>query len=158
MHELTIRPAQATDLAAIVAFNQQMALETEGRELDHATISAGVKGLFESPQYGFYLVACEENKPVGSLLITFEWSDWRNGLLWWVQSVYVQPDWRRRGVYRQLYQHAKKLAMQEENVRGFRLYVEKDNFKAQQTYRQLGMQATDYLLFEEMTGLIAAPM
>jgi len=148
---LTIRRAASADLATIIAFNQAMALETEDRRLPDATIAAGVEGLFYSPQYGFYMVACDGNAVIGSLLVTFEWSDWRNGIIWWIQSVYVKPQWRRRGVYRKLYQHVKTLALAQGSVRGFRLYVEKENHIAQQTYANLGMQDSGYLLYEEIT-------
>ena len=147
---LSIRRAVSSDLPRIIAFNQAMALETEGRKLPDDTIAAGVEGLFYSPQYGFYMVACDGSEVIGSLLVTFEWSDWRNGVIWWIQSVYVQPEWRRRGVYRMLYEHAKFLADTQGKVRGFRLYVEKANHIAQQTYLNLGMQESDYYLFEEI--------
>ena len=98
------------------------------------------------------MVACHSDEIIGSLLVTFEWSDWRNGVIWWIQSVYVQPEWRRRGVYRMLYEHTKTLAEAQGKVRGFRLYVEKENRIAQQTYLSLGMQASDYLLYEEIIG------
>ena len=83
-------------------------------------------------------------------MITYEWSDWRNGLIWWIQSVYVRPDWRRQGIYRRLYEQIQQLARQNSSVRGLRLYVEKDNTIAQRTYCALGMYKSDYLLFEEM--------
>lgn len=150
MTNVTIRRAAASDLPAIVAFNQAMAWETERRELPADIISPGVEGLFNAPQYGFYLVAEGNQEVVGSLMVTFEWSDWRDGLIWWIQSVYVQPDWRRRGIYRALYQHTKTLGAAQGSVRGFRLYVEKDNEVAQRTYARLGMRESDYKLFEEM--------
>ena len=147
---IRIRRAVAADLNRIVAFNQAMARETESRELADATIRPGVEGLFYSPQYGFYLVAEAAGSVIGSLMVTFEWSDWRNGVIWWIQSVYVQPDWRRHGIYRRLYRHVKQLAEAQGSVRGFRLYVEKDNTIAQRTYASLGMRESDYRLFEEM--------
>ena len=150
MTQVIIRRAAAADLAAIVAFNQAMAWETERRELPADVISPGVEGLFNAPQYGFYLVAAAAAEVVGSLMVTFEWSDWRDGLIWWIQSVYVRPEWRRRGIYRDLYQHAKSLGAAQGSVRGFRLYVEKDNVVAQRTYASLGMRESDYKLFEEM--------
>lgn len=147
---IEVRRATPADRERIVAFNQAMAMETEGRALDNATIHAGVAGLFESPQYGFYLVAEIAGQVVGSLLVTYEWSDWRNGPIWWIQSVYVLPEWRRHGIYRRLYRHVKTLAEEQGSVRGFRLYVEKDNTAAQRTYASIGMRESDYLLFEEM--------
>lgn len=147
---VNIRRAVAADLATIVAFNQAMARETERRELAADAISPGVEGLFYAPQYGFYLVAEAAGEIGGSLMVTFEWSDWRNGLIWWIQSVYVQPAWRRRGIYRKLYQHVKMLAAAQGSVRGFRLYVERTNHIAQRTYASLGMVESDYKLYEEM--------
>lgn len=147
---IRVRRAVAGDLDRIVTFNQAMARETENRELADATIRPGVEGLFYSPQYGFYLVAEAAGSVVGSLMVTFEWSDWRNGLIWWIQSVYVQSDWRRHGIYRRLYRHVKQLAEAQGSVRGFRLYVEKGNTIAQRTYASLGMHESDYRLFEEM--------
>jgi ribosomal protein S18 acetylase RimI-like enzyme len=128
-----------------------MALETERKELAKQKIESGVRGLINNPQYGFYLVAEEprENRVVGSLMITYEWSDWRNGLFWWIQSVYVIPEFRRRGVYRAMYHKVKELASGDPGVCGFRLYVEKENHTARQTYRDLGMSETNYRMFEE---------
>jgi len=147
---LTLRKAQARDAAPIAAFNTAMAHETEGKALLPERIDAGVRRLVADPSLGFYLVAEEAGRVVGCLLVTNEWSDWRCGLFWWIQSVYVAPDFRRRGVYRAMYDHIRALAAADPGICGFRLYVEKDNTRAQQTYRSLGMQATDYLLFEEL--------
>ena len=147
---VSIRSGGAEDVATIVAFNRAMAWETEGRDLPLAHATAGVEGLFLHPHYGFYLVAEASGEPVGSLLVTFEWSDWRNGLIWWIQSVYVKPEWRRRGIYRMLYTAVKQRAQGEGKVRGFRLYVEKDNRIAQQTYAALGMREAPYKIFQEL--------
>ncbi len=147
---MIIRKAMPDDAAALSEFNQQMALETEAIELIPEVISAGVKTMIENPQMGFYLVAEEQVEILASLMITTEWSDWRNGLFWWVQSVYVKPEHRRRGLYRSLYQHVKDMAEVETGVCGFRLYVEHDNSNAQKTYHSLGMEETDYKLFEEL--------
>ena len=146
-----IRIAESRDAAFIVECNTAMALETEDKALDRGLLSQGVRGLLENPQWGFYLVAESKGAPAGCLLITTEWSDWRNGLFWWVQSVYVKPAFRRQGVYRGLYGHVKTLARSQKNVIGFRLYVEKDNAAAQKAYRALGMSETDYRLFEEVS-------
>ncbi|TXH71951.1 MAG: GNAT family N-acetyltransferase [Thiothrix sp.] len=148
--QLTIRPAALEDAALIAEFNQNMALETEDKELIPELILAGVTSLLNNPAYGFYLVAEREGRVVASLMITSEWSDWRNGVFWWIQSVYVHPQFRRQGIYRKLYARVKALAAEQGNVCGFRLYVEKDNQQAQQTYHDLGMQLTDYLIYEEM--------
>ena len=150
MQKISVRYANINDSSTIVAFNLEMALETEGKTLSFATVNAGVKNLIRRPEYGFYLVAEVAERVVAALLVTFEWSDWRNGVIWWVQSVFVAAEWRRRGVYRKLYETVKAFAAQDARVRGFRLYVEKDNLPAQQTYRSLGMQESDYRLYEEM--------
>lgn len=147
---MTIRRATIEDALSLSEFNQKMAFETEAITLIPEVIDAGVKAMISNPQMGFYLVA-EENKAIqASLMVTTEWSDWRNGLFWWIQSVYVKPDFRRKGLYRQLYQRVKSLAETETGVCGFRLYVEHDNKVAQNTYHSLGMQETDYKLFEEL--------
>ena len=147
---MTIRKATIMDAAAIAEFNLKMAKETEGMDLIPEVINAGVRNMINNPQMGFYLVAEEANIIQASLMVTTEWSDWRNGLFWWVQSVYVQPQYRRMGLYRKLYDKVKTLAEGESNVCGFRLYVENENVVAQKTYRELGMKETDYQMFEEM--------
>ncbi len=147
---LRIRKAHAGDAAHIAAFNQAMAWETEGRRLVPELIGAGVRRLLAEPGLGFYAVAEHEGEVVGCLLVTNEWSDWRNGLFWWIQSVYVIQAWRRRGVYRRLYDFIRELAQREPGVCGFRLYVEKENATAQRTYSALGMAPTDYLIYEEL--------
>lgn len=144
-----IRPATLEDAETIATFNEAMARETEAKTLDPSTIRAGVRRLIASPDLGFYLLAEEEDAMVGQLMITFEWSDWRNGVFWWIQSVYVSPDRRGRGIYRALHARVKEMAGQAGGVCGFRLYVEKENAAAQATYRRLGMHETRYLMFEE---------
>jgi ribosomal protein S18 acetylase RimI-like enzyme len=127
-----------------------MALETEHKELLPEVIGAGVRALLDDPSAGFYLVATTEGRVIASLMITKEWSDWRKGSFWWIQSVYVRPQWRRKGVYRSLYRHVRELAARDPAVCGFRLYVERENSRAQATYRALGMKETRYLVFEEL--------
>ena len=149
----SVRRAAARDREVIVEFNLAMARETEAKELSPEVLRAGVAHFIERPQYGFYVVAEDGGQVVGSLMITYEWSDWRDGLFWWVQSVYVRPADRRRGVYRRLYEHVKRLAAADgTDVRGFRLYVEKENRVAQTTYEQLGMAETHYKMYEELRG------
>lgn len=148
---VTIRRAEATDAQAIANFNRLMAQETEDKTLQPEIILSGVKNMIANPAYGFYLVAEQNSQLVGALMITSEWSDWRNGLFWWIQSVYIRQGWRRQGIYRQLYTKVKTLAAERGNICGFRLYVERDNHHAQQTYAALGMNATDYLLYEAMS-------
>jgi GNAT superfamily N-acetyltransferase len=146
---LRIHRAAVADIPVIAAFNQAMAQETEGHQLAMEVLIDGVTGLLENPQYGFYLVVQSDTGVIACLLVTFEWSDWRNGLIWWIQSVYVLPLWRRRGIYRKLYETVKNLAKSKSKVRGCRLYVDKGNAAAQQTYHALGMRKASYCLFEE---------
>jgi ribosomal protein S18 acetylase RimI-like enzyme len=147
---LRIRLATPADAAALIEFNSAMALETEDKELLPEVIGAGVHSLLANAASGFYVVAERDDRVVGSLLITKEWSDWRNGSFWWIQSVYVRPEWRRRGVYKRLYRHVQELAAADPAVCGFRLYVERENARAQATYGALGMKQTRYLVFEEL--------
>jgi ribosomal protein S18 acetylase RimI-like enzyme len=146
----TIRQAYASDAPAIADFNRQMAFETEHKKLLPEVILAGVNAMIANPAHGFYLVAENDNDIVGSLMVTTEWSDWRNGVVWWVQSVYIVETHRRQGIYRALYDEVKRLAADDPSVCGFRLYVEKDNVNAQKTYQSLGMEETDYLMYEEL--------
>ena len=151
MTAIEIRRAGLDDVSALVAFNQVMALETENKELDAEILRAGVQTLLKRPELGFYLLAIKDGKALGSLMVTSEWSDWRNGLFWWIQSVYIDSEYRRQGIYRRLYQAVRQLAEAEGDVCGFRLYVEQDNLDAQQTYQALGMERTVYQLFEQST-------
>lgn len=147
---MNIRIAQKADAPALVEFNQAMALETEGKRLDSQILKSGVEAVFEDETKGFYLVAEEDGKIVGGLLITFEWSDWRDGWFWWIQSVYVLPASRGRRVYASLYEFVKEKARQEKNVCGFRLYVEKENDRAQKVYERLEMDRSNYVMYEEI--------
>src|SRR4051812_22897653 len=146
----SIRKAEAHDAQVIAQFNAAMALETEDKRLLPDVIGTGVRRLLAQPESGFYLVAAAGDDVVGCLLVTYEWSDWRNGRFWWIQSLYVRPDWRRRGVFRGLYAHLKEISATDPDACGFRLYVEKDNANAQRTYIDLGMELTDYLIMEEL--------
>src|SRR3569832_305607 len=148
--QLSFRRGELRDADTIAAFNSAMAFETEGKELIPEVIGAGVRRLMETPSLGFYVVAENEGCVVACLMITNEWSDWRNGLFWWIQSVYVQQAFRRQGVYRRMYEHVRDLAKADPSVCGFRLYVEKENEVAHATYSSLGMKETDYLLYEEL--------
>ena len=147
---MIIRRALSQDAPELAEFNINMAHETEGMELIPEVITAGVKGMIENPQRGYYLVVELDNGIQASLMVTTEWSDWRNGMFWWIQSVYVRPAYRRQGLYRELYARVKELAEQEPSVCGFRLYVECENTNAQKTYGSLGMVETEYKLFEEL--------
>lgn len=133
----------------IAEFNQAMAIETEGKELPWDKIHPGINAILQDSSLGFYLVAIEQGEVVGCLAITYEWSDWRNGLFWWIQSVFVPPSHRAKGVFTAMYSHVKDLASSEAGVCGIRLYVEKENTTAQQTYKKLGMIETHYRIMEE---------
>jgi ribosomal protein S18 acetylase RimI-like enzyme len=146
---MSIRVAVAADVPELVRFNQAMALETEGKGLDPATIEKGVSAVFGDANKGFYVVAEDESKIVGGLMVTFEWSDWRNAWFWWIQSVYILPEARGRRLYSQMYDFVKDMARVAGNVCGFRLYVEKDNHRAQKVYEAVGMGRSYYLMFEE---------
>lgn len=148
---MNIRRAEARDAEIIASFNEAMATETEDKPLNPTVIRRGVARLMARPHYGFYLVAENDaGVAVGCLMITFEWSDWRDGLIWWIQSVYVAPTVRRQGVYTALYQKARELAADDPDVIGFRLYVETENERAQATYENLGMQRCPYHLYEAL--------
>jgi len=147
---MRVRLATAQDAPVLIEFNAAMAFETEHKELLPAVIGAGVRSLLGNPASGFYVIAEKDDRVVGSLMITKEWSDWRNGTFWWIQSVYVPPEVRRQGVYKLLYRHVQELAANDPAVCGFRLYVERENVRAQATYNALGMKETGYLVFEEL--------
>ena len=145
---ITIRGAVPGDLETVVGFNRAMAFETEGKGLDPATLRAGVEAVFQREDLGFYLLAELGGTVVGQLMITYEWSDWRDGFFWWIQSVFVSPESRRRGVYRALAEHVTGLAKAHGGVRGVRLYVDRDNAGAQAVYRRMGMSRSNYDLYE----------
>jgi len=147
---ITVRSATAEDTDLLARFNAAMAEETENKTLDVETVRAGVQAMFENPSRGFYLVAVRAGTIVGSLMITTEWSDWRNGVFWWIQSVYVRPEARRSGVYTALHRTVRERASVNDDVCGLRLYVEEDNETARETYEALGMRASSYRMYEEM--------
>jgi GNAT superfamily N-acetyltransferase len=147
MTEITLRAARAGDRDAIVGFNAALALETEKLRLVPEVLSAGVAAVLADSSKGFYLVAERGGRIVGQLMVTLEWSDWRNGNWWWIQSVYVAPDARRQGVFRALYREIAARAEQE-GARGLRLYVERENARARATYLDLGMKHAKYELYE----------
>lgn len=146
---MKIRTATKNDLNTIVSFNLALAQESEGLTLNSRLVQRGVEAVFADPTKGFYLLATENEEIVGQLLITKEWSDWRNGYFWWIQSVYVKPEYRQRGVYRFLHQYVRRLAKEEGNVCGIRLYVEQENQAAQNVYKKVGMKPSRYRIFEE---------
>jgi GNAT superfamily N-acetyltransferase len=144
-----VRDATPADRPFLADANAAMALETEGRALDRAVLERGIAAVFDRPRRGFYLVAERAGEAVGCLLVTFEWSDWRDGDWWWIQSVYVAPAARRSGVYRALHRDVARRAAEARGVVGLRLYVERDNARAQQAYRTLGMDESPYRLYEQ---------
>lgn len=147
---MNYREAVREDAETIVAFQVAMANETEEIELDPNTCRKGVAAVFDDPSLGRYFVAEHEGRVVASLLITYEWSDWRSGMVWWIQSVYVESHLRRQGVYRGLYDHVRQIARSDETIRGIRLYVDRRNTRAQKVYENLGMNGEHYLVFEWM--------
>jgi len=150
MSNITYRDAHPSDSDAIVAFQQAMARETEDLELDREILLRGVAAVFGDPQLGRYCGAESYDRVVASLLITYEWSDWRNGVVWWIQSVYVMPEFRRQRIYAGLYEHVKKIVDTQPTVRGIRLYVDRRNTRAQEVYTRLGMNGEHYKVFEWM--------
>ncbi len=147
MH-ITIRRATAADAQAIADFNRLLARETEGLDLDPASVQAGVKALLNDPAKGMYYVAEVDGALAGQLMTTYEWSDWRNGNLWWIQSVYVVEKFRGAGVFKALFNHVRSLAKSQGNVPNLRLYVEAHNNRARQAYDKLGFKKTYYEIFE----------
>jgi ribosomal protein S18 acetylase RimI-like enzyme len=147
---ISIRRARPSDAQDIIAFNVAIAKETEDLALNTSIVSKGVARLMENPQYGFYVVAESTGGVLGSLMVTYEWSDWRDGVYWWIQSVYVKPEHRGRGIYRQLHNFVRELAAKDPNARGLRLYVELENEVAQKAYVKMGMQPAAYKIYEEI--------
>lgn len=144
-----LRPARTEDLELLVEGNRAMAEETEGLALDLERLRPGVAAVLADPARGTYFIWEVEGRAVAQLLVTYEWSDWRNAWVWWIQSVFVAPEHRRRGYYRSLYEAVKARA-QAEDAAGLRLYVERENTRAQSTYAALGMDGEHYRLFEAM--------
>jgi GNAT superfamily N-acetyltransferase len=143
---LSIRRAAAGDLDVIARFNAALAWESEHKKLGDAALRRGVRAVLADPHKGFYTLAERAGEVVGQVLVTFEWSDWREGWYWWVQSVYVREDARRGGVFRALFEHLTAVALADPAVIGVRLYVERDNLRARQTYQALGLAEEPYLL------------
>ena len=146
--ELNIRAARAEDATVIAGFNRALARETEGRELDPERSGPGVRAVLADATKGRYHVAESEGRVVGQLMLTFEWSDWRNGMFWWIQSVYVAPECRGLGVFSALYKRVEAEARATEGVCGLRLYMEHHNDRARAAYVRLGLRPAGYEVLE----------
>jgi len=146
---MKIRLAHKSDAQLIAENNQALAKETEDKNLKNELIIPGVKSVLNNPEKGFYLILEIDGNPAGQLMVTTEWSDWRNGHFWWIQSVYVHNEYRKLGVYRALHEETRKRAKAAGNVVGIRLYVDNDNTDAQKVYRQMGMVESNYKFYEE---------
>ncbi len=149
---VSIRDATPADSDVVADFNSRLSAETEGEALDEATIRAGVAAVLADESKGRYWIAEADDRVVGQIMITFEWSDWRNGMLWWIQSVYVQPDHRRRGVFSALFGHVEHRAEADPAVIGIRLYVDKGNARARATYEHHGLRKTGYEVMQRLFG------
>ena len=146
----TIRDATPADASIIADYNNRLAEETEARSLDPDLIGPGVAAFLADPTKGRYWLAVIDDKIIGQIAVTYEWSDWRNGMMWWIESVYVHVDYRRQGVYTCLYRHVESQAKSDPEVIGIRLYVEKENERAQSTYAHLGMNMTSYQIMQSL--------
>ena len=146
---ITIRKATPDDAGSIIRFQQAMARETEGLELQRDIVAKGVMAVFHDPGKGQYYVAEDNDSVVASLMITYEWSDWRNANVWWFQSVYVIPEYRRKGIFRMMYEYIKKAGVAD-GIAGLRLYVDAENVRAQSTYEAMGMDGVHYKTYEWM--------
>ncbi len=147
---MNIRDATLSDLDFIVEANRALALETEGQELDPGLLVPGVRAVFADPSLGRYYLAEQDGRPVGQLMTTYEWSDWRNGVFLWIQSVYVLPEFRGAGAFKALYAHLEDLARADSRICGIRLYVDRANERAQNVYGQLGMHRSNYGVMESV--------
>ncbi len=145
-----IRNAHTSDIETIAGFQAAMAMETENIKLDPETVIKGVKAVFDEPSKGFYLISEIEDEVVACLMITLEWSDWRASTIWWIQSLYVKPEWRKKGIYKNMYIHLKEKMTGNDSVGGIRLYVDKSNTRAQKVYEALGMDGEHYRLYEDI--------
>jgi GNAT superfamily N-acetyltransferase len=145
---VVIRSATPDDAVVIAEFNAAMAKETEGIELDRECLRIGTEALLADASKGLYYIAEFHGKAIGQLMITYEWSDWRNATFWWIQSVYIHPNYRKQGVFRALYRYVGSIARNRGDVCGLRLYVDQSNKRAQQTYEALGMKRSHYQMMD----------
>jgi GNAT superfamily N-acetyltransferase len=148
--KIEIRKAVKSDGDVIAHFQLLMADETENIKLDERIVQKGVSAIFHKPELGQYFVAEAKGKIVASLMTTFEWSDWRNGMVWWIQSVYVLPEYRKKGIFKKIYAYIKTLVLSRDDVSGLRLYVANENASAAHVYKAVGMDGNRYRLFEWM--------
>ena len=145
---IKIRKASINDLKTLINFQIEMAVETENFKLNNENVKRGVKAVFNNSSKGEYYIAEEKNKIIGSFLITPEWSDWKNGTILWIQSVFVIPEYRKKGVFKKMYIHMKRIVDNSEKYLGLRLYVNKKNIVAQKTYEKIGMDNKRYKIYE----------
>ena len=151
--DILIRPGEERDIETLTRFNIAMARETENKILRYDVVSSGVRQMLGHPEWGFYVVAETNGAVIGLLMVTFEWSDWHDGFYWWIQSVYVDPNYRRKGIYRSLYEHVKAMAIERNDVCRFRLYVVQENTAARTTYASLGVREMNFMMYEEVINL-----
>lgn len=147
---MIVREATSHDIPTLLDFQLKMALETENVTLEISALTLGVQKMFKDPTKGRYYVAEENDEVIGCLMTTYEWSDWRNGTILWIQSVYVPKEHRGKGVYKELYNFIKQMVEVDPDITGIRLYVDKTNHSAQQVYKKLGMNGEHYATFEWM--------
>ncbi|HYG04417.1 MAG TPA: GNAT family N-acetyltransferase [Chryseosolibacter sp.] len=146
---ITIRKATVEDISTLVDFQVRLALETENLQLDVKILTKGIQSLLSDPSKGFYNIAVDNNHIVGCHMITYEWSDWRNGMIWWLQSVYVVDAYRKKGVFKLMFEHISQQA-KNSGIAGLRLYVDKTNTRAQKVYESMGMNGEHYSVYELM--------
>ena len=146
--QVTIRPGRAEDLETLVQYNLALALETESLKLDAKTLRSGVEKALTRPEVSRYFVAEAHAKVIGQTMVTFEWSDWRDGVIWWLQSVYVHPDYRLQGVFHRIYSHIESEAKKDAAARAIRLYVMQDNARGMGAYQKAGMAPSGYVVYE----------
>ena len=149
---MVIRKAAISDIPVLVSFQQALAKESEGVDLDPVNLEKGMRAMFAEPWKGFYNVVEDKGTLIGCHMITFEWSDWRNGMVWWLQSVYVSESHRKKGVFRIMYENITRLIDQDPAIVGMRLYVDKSNTRALKVYESMGMNGDHYTVYERMKG------
>jgi GNAT superfamily N-acetyltransferase len=147
---ISIRKARTTDVPVLIDFQQRLAVESEGVNLNAETLRQGMQAMFSDPSKGSYFVAENNGEVIGCHMITYEWSDWRNGMVWWLQSVYVMEGYRKNGVFRSMYDNLMNTIKNDRGIIGLRLYVDKSNARAQQVYEAMGMNGDHYTVFEWM--------